>query len=39
MQSVLLNCDKDKTFLTYHILCTPDLTERSLTILKSFMYK
>ena len=39
MQSVLLNCDKDKTFLIYHILCAPDVTEKTLTILKSLMNK
>ena len=39
MQSVLLNCDKEKIFLIYHILCAPDATEKTLTILKSLMNK
>ena len=39
MESALLNCDKEKTFLIYHILCAPDVTEKTLTILKSLMNK
>lgn len=37
IESVLRNCNYQKTFITYHILCTKDITEKSLTILKSFM--
>ena len=37
MESVLSNCNKQKTFITYHVLCAPDVTENSLIILKSFM--
>jgi lipopolysaccharide biosynthesis glycosyltransferase len=37
MESVLSNCDKQKTFITYHILCAPDVRENSLIILKSLM--
>ena len=39
MESTLLNCNKDKTFLIYHILCAPDVTEKTLSILKSLMNK
>ena len=39
IESVLINCNKYKTYLTYHILCAPDLTESSLSILKSLVYK
>ena len=35
--SVLINSNKKKTFLIYHILCAPDVTENSLKILKSLM--
>ena len=37
MSSVLLNCDKSKSFITYHILCSPDVTLNNITHLKSFM--
>ena len=37
--SVLINCNKEKTFITYHILCAPDVTEISLSILKSLIQK
>lgn len=37
IESVLINCNKHKTFLTYHILCAPDVTENTLTKLKSLM--
>ena len=37
--SVLINCNKEKTFITYHILCAPDVTEVSLSILKSLIQK
>ena len=39
MESTLLNCNIDKTFLIYHILCAPDVTEKTLSILKSLMNK
>lgn len=37
MESVLINSDKNKTFITYHILCTPDITANTLLIVKSLM--
>ena len=37
MESVLINSDKNKTYITYHILCTPDITENTLFIIKSLM--
>ena len=37
--SVLVNCNKEKTFITYHILCAPDVTEITLSILKSLIQK
>ena len=37
MESVLINSDKKNTFLTYHILCAPDVTEKTLTKIKSLM--
>ncbi len=37
MESVLSNCNKQKTFITYHVLCAPEVTENTLIILKSFM--
>ena len=39
IETVLFNCNKAKTFFTYHILCTPDVNEESLTILKSLIYQ
>ena len=38
MFSVLSNCDK-KTFIIFHILCTPDFNESSLEIYKSLLNK
>lgn len=32
-----MNCDKTKTFITYHILCSPDFTDNNISILKSLM--
>lgn len=37
MSSVLVNCDKDKSFITYHLLCAPDVTSNNISHLKSFM--
>ena len=37
MNSVLLNNDKDKSFITYHLLCSPDVNSNNITHLKSFM--
>ena len=37
IESILINCNKIKTFITYHILCSPDLTEKNISILKSLM--
>ena len=35
MQSLLMNCDKNSTFIVYHLLCTSDFNELFITILKS----
>ena len=35
----LINCDKNNTFITYHFLCTPDVKNTTLSILKSLIYK
>jgi len=35
MLSVLLNCNEKKTFVVYHILCSPDFDEKSFDIYKS----
>ena len=37
MNSVLLNINKDKSFITYHLLCSPDVNSNNITHLKSFM--
>ena len=37
--TALINCDKNNTFITYHFLCTPDVKNTSLSILKSLIYK
>ena len=39
IESVLINCDKQKTYITYYILCAPDLREITLLKLKSLVYK
>ena len=39
IESVLINSDKSNTFTTYHILCSPDVTEKTLSILKSLVNK
>jgi lipopolysaccharide biosynthesis glycosyltransferase len=39
IESVLFNCNKKKSFITYHILCTPDVTDNTLFILKSLIYQ
>ena len=35
----LINCDKNNTFITYYILCNPDVKNSTLSILKSLIYK
>ena len=35
MQSLLMSCHKNSTFIVYHILCTPDFNELSIIIFKS----
>ena len=35
MKSLLINCDKKKSFVIYHILCTPDFNELNIKIFKS----
>lgn len=37
VESVLINCNKNKTFVTYHFLCTPDVKNNTISILKSLM--
>ena len=39
MFSVLKNCNKRKTFIIFHILCTPDFEENSIIIFKSLLNK
>ena len=39
IESALYNCNKKKTYLTYHILCASDVSEDTLTILKSLVYQ
>ena len=39
MESILLNCNKNKTFIIFHILCSPDITELSISMIKSLMKK
>ena len=34
MYSLLYNCNKRKTFVIYHLLCSPDFTEKSTDIFK-----
>ena len=35
MKSLLINCDTKKSFVIYHILCTPDFNELNIKIFKS----
>ena len=35
MNSLLMNCDKEKTFVIYHILCPNDFDESALEVFKS----
>ena len=37
IESLLINCDKSRTFITYHILCPPDFSEINLKKLKTLM--
>ena len=37
MESVLSNNNKDKAFITYHLLCSADVTELTLSKIKSLM--
>ena len=39
MYSLLFNCNKSKTFIIYHISCTPDFNEASIEIFKSLVKK
>ena len=39
MYSLLTNCNKEKSFIIYHILCTPDFNATSVTIYKSLFKK
>ena len=37
MNSLLMNCNKEKTFIIYHVLCTSDFNELSINIFKSLL--
>ena len=37
IESVLTKTNKDKTFVTYHLLCSPDVTEITISKLKTLM--
>ena len=39
MQSLLMNCDKDSTFIVYHLLCTSDFNKLSIIIFKSLFIR
>lgn len=39
MFSLLSNCNKNKSFIIYHILCSPNFNKTSLTIFKSLVNK
>ena len=39
IESILVNCNKEQTFITLHILCSPDLTENDIFKLKSLIYQ
>ena len=39
MYSILYNCNKAKSFIIFHILCTPDFDEKSIRIFKSLLNK
>lgn len=34
IESILINCNKDKTFITFHILCSPDVKQITLSKFK-----
>jgi lipopolysaccharide biosynthesis glycosyltransferase len=37
IESLLINCNKNRTFITYHILCGPDFSEINIKKLKTLM--
>ena len=37
MESILINCNKNKTFIIFHILCSPDIEKLSIIKIKSLM--
>ena len=37
MESILSNSNKEKTFISFHLLCSPDITEITISLLKSLM--
>ena len=39
IESVLINCDKQNTYITYYIFCASDLRKNTLFKLKSLVYK
>lgn len=39
MESILTNCNLNKTFITFHILCSPDTTEITLSKLKILIFR
>ena len=36
IESVLINCDKQNTYITYYVLCAPDT--REITLIKLIMF-
>ena len=39
IESALINCNKTKTFITYHALCAPNVKNEALSIIKSLINK
>lgn len=39
IESILINCDNSRSFLTFHILCNPDIKQISLFKIKSLIKK
>ena len=37
MTSILFNCNKNETFIKFHILCTPDVNDTTILKIKSLM--
>ena len=39
MESILINCKKNETFIKFHLLCNPDVKDASILKIKSLIYK